>query len=162
MMGTRANEKMSPSALLSSTWHFSRIENWWNSLIQMQTRMVAEKSRTLNRGCVEGTGTNGFREEEWGKIGKGNIHRKTQADLLFRHLVSYKTSSFIKNVFVFPDPLVSAEQCILFCIFTQTKREESRWLKLFLRLACSVSADEPSNYQYHFAENYFYLEMRFY
>lgn len=71
MLGTRTNEKMSPSAFISSTWHFSRIENWWNSLIQMQTRMVAERSRRLNRVCVEGTRTKSSEKKNEGKSERG-------------------------------------------------------------------------------------------
>lgn len=78
---------------------------------------------------------------------KGNIHRKAEADLLFRLLVSYKTNSFIRNVFVFPNALVSAEQCVLYCVFTLMSDLEGRQQMaeiLFLRLVCSVFADEPT------------------
>lgn len=100
----------------------------------MQTRRVAERSRRLNEVCV--LREQGQRVQRRGmkvnqKRGAGNICRKAQADLLFRLLVSYKISSFIRNAFLFPKPLVSAEQCvcIAFSPFFQSKREESRWLK---------------------------------
>lgn len=46
-------------------------------------------------------------------IGKGNIDRKAQTDLLFRLWGSYMTCSFSRNIFVFSKPVVLCEQCIL-------------------------------------------------
>lgn len=66
---------------------------------------------------------------------------------------------------MFPKPLVTAEQCILYCVFTLISDQEGRKQMVeivFLKLVCAVSADEPSNYKNNSAENYFYLEMCLY
>lgn len=66
-----------------------------------------------------------------GKSEKGNTCGKAQADIVF--------SSFVRSVFVFPKPLFSAEQCILYCFFTLTANQEGRKQMvgiLFLRLFC--------------------------
>lgn len=63
--------------------------------------------------------------------------------------------------------MVSWEQYIfyqpfLFHPYFTPRRKKADGSGFFLRLICSVLADELSNYQCHSADNYFYLEMCLY
>lgn len=84
--------------------------------IQMQTRMVAERSRRLNRVCVEGAGTKCSEKRDEGKSERGMYIEKHRLTCFSGFWILNKNSSFFRNVFMFPNPLVSAEHCVFYHI----------------------------------------------